>query len=258
MNSSLEMLVATQERTNPDFLSQMFPYGWEDFGILIVNQSETGKKIPETDLPDNIRVINQTGKGLSRSRNTAIRHARGNILMLADDDVVYEEGFHKKVLEIHGKYNSPVIFFPLKDEAGRLFGHYKRKDYPVKNFKHIYSPQISFKRDAIRAIDIPFDERFGLGAPYPDSENFIWLTRLHRKGIKMLYAGSVEAFMMHPSFTSSHILHTDEKIRTRLMMMKELYGAWAYFYYFKLIFFLWRKGYVPFDAFWEKWKLFRK
>ncbi len=253
MNPTLEILLSTQNRRDLTFLKKMFPGGTEGFDILIVNQISEDDDVPDFSAPSNIRIINSKEKGISKSRNLALSHAQGDVLMLADDDVIYEPGFHTKVLKYHQLYDNEVIIFPLKDEKGRLFGRFPFKDKNLKRFDYVYSPQISFKKSILKS-GIFFDEQFGLGAQYPDSENYIWLTLLHRSGVRILYAGSVSPFMEHPSFTSSHIQHTDIKIRTRLAVIKKLYGIWVYPYYFKLIFGLWRRNLIPFSSFWKKWK----
>ncbi len=254
MNPELEILISTQNRKDLSFLNEMFPGGTEGFNILIINQIPEGENWPDLSLPANIRMIFSNEKGISKSRNLALAHAQGDILMLADDDVIYEPGFHTKVLKYHQLYDDEVIIFPLKDEKDRLFGKFPPRDIHISRFEYVYSPQICFKRTLLD-YGIFFDENFGLGAKYPDSENFIWLTMLHRSGVRVLYAGTVLPFMEHSSFTSSHIQHTDIKIRTRLAMIKKLHGFWVYPYYFKLIFGLWRRKYLPLSAFWKKIKL---
>ncbi|MCB0744117.1 MAG: glycosyltransferase family 2 protein, partial [Ignavibacteriae bacterium] len=95
---TLEILIATQNRTSLDFLSKMFPKS--DFNaikILIVNQTVKSKKLI-SDIP-NIRVINAFEKGLSKSRNLALKNASCDIVLIADDDVVYEQGFFKIILD---------------------------------------------------------------------------------------------------------------------------------------------------------------
>ena len=86
--NSLEVLIATQNRTSLDFLLKMFPdHNFKDFKILIVNQTIKGQDL--TSNSDAIRVINSYEKGLSKSRNLALQNASCNIALISDDDVIY-------------------------------------------------------------------------------------------------------------------------------------------------------------------------
>ena len=79
-------------RDNLDFLIPMFPSAnFADFTILIVNQT-TEKKLMNSDFP-NLKVINSFEKGLSKSRNLALKNATKKILLIADDDVIYLPDF---------------------------------------------------------------------------------------------------------------------------------------------------------------------
>ena len=68
----------------------------EDYRILIINQT-TKDNLLESELT-NVRVINSFEKGLSKSRNLAIRNAMGDICLIADDDITYKKGFKKDII----------------------------------------------------------------------------------------------------------------------------------------------------------------
>ena len=93
-----EILVATTNRTTLDFIDNMFKNNvLEHYHLLIINQTSEHKLL--VSHKPNIRVINAFETGLSRSRNLAIQHAIGDICLLADDDVVFLEGFENKIME---------------------------------------------------------------------------------------------------------------------------------------------------------------
>ena len=256
MRPELEILIATTGRRHLDWLSAMFPRGTEGAHLLIVNQSDGGEQIPTAGIPDHIRVINQTGFGLSRSRNTALAHARGKYVLLADDDMVFRAGFAARITEAHRRMESPLLVFPMQKTTGGFFGPHRPLPYPMKDFREVYSGQISLKTDAWRQTDLHFDERFGLGAPFPDAENFIFLTLWHRAGYPVYYAGG-EAVVEHPPLTSSHFLERPGNIRARLAMYKLLYGPRVYAYFWKMMFFLWRTGRIPFSDIRNYWRWLR-
>ncbi len=256
MRPELEILLATTDRRNMDWLASLFPHGTEAAHILIVNQSDGRAQIPPDKLPAHIRVINQTGYGLSRSRNTALQAARGRYVLLADDDMLFLPGFAARIIEAHRRLESPLLIFPMQKTGGGYFGPHRPAPYPLKDFGEVYSGQISFKLDAWKTAGLGFDERFGLGAPYPDAENFIFLTCWHRAGHPVVYAGG-DAVVEHAPITSSHFLERPENIRARLAMYKLLYGPRVYAYFWKLMFFLWRTGRISLSAVGAYWRWLR-
>ena len=71
--NDFEILIATKDRSNLDFLLPMFPFEhFSNFNILIVNQSKN--EVLSSDF-DNVKVVNTTEKGLSKSRNKEIANA---------------------------------------------------------------------------------------------------------------------------------------------------------------------------------------
>ena len=95
-----EVLIATMNRTSLYFLNPMFANNvLENYSILIVNQSHENTQLFSNQ--PNIRVINSSDKGISNSRNLAVKNAFGKIVLFADDDVVYQENFQKTIIESH-------------------------------------------------------------------------------------------------------------------------------------------------------------
>jgi len=254
MQPELEILISTMERDNLDWLRRMFPGGYDNLHLLIVNQSEHGRRIDESLLPSRIRVINLPGKGLSRSRNVALENAVGRFLLLADDDGEYFPGFEQNVIRAHRRWDEPVIIFPFLNETGRPWGDHRSQSYLMQRVEHIYSPQISFKKEFWTSSDLRFNENFGLGTSLPDGENYILFSLMKRRGIPIRYAGG-DPIGRHPEVNSSFYIQRPGNIKARLAAYKYLYGAAVYPYFAKLMFFLLRKrmirpGEIPHYAHW--------
>ena len=97
-NQDLEILVSTMNRNTLDFLIPMFPFcHFSEFSILIVNQTQENNLLHSDFL--SVRVINSFEKGLSKSRNLALKNAKGKIVLLTDDDVVFETDFQAKIID---------------------------------------------------------------------------------------------------------------------------------------------------------------
>ena len=76
-------------------LREATPEGWD---VLVVdNASSDGTsdmaRALESDFPVALRVIYEERKGVAFARNTGLREARGDVVVFADDDVTFYEGW---------------------------------------------------------------------------------------------------------------------------------------------------------------------
>ncbi len=257
MPLELEILIATMYRSDLKFLEQMFPDDYRNYNLLIVNQTEKGTEINEQNLPSNIRVFNVYEKGLSKSRNLALRHARKDVLLLADDDIRYLKDFDKRVLEAHEKRDAKVLIFPIVDEYGHFLGAYENSEKPLTDFKMVFSPQISLKKDLIKIPGIFFDEKFGLGARFPDAENYVFLKNLAEKGISVYFV-KTEPIATHSRVNSSYFLERNPNFETRLMLIKKYNPHLLFFYFTKMLLFLLLTGRISPKEIPEKWQIYKR
>ncbi|MEM9687793.1 MAG: glycosyltransferase, partial [Bacteroidota bacterium] len=95
-----EILIATMNRTDLSFLSSMFKeVHYDAYLILIINQTTKDRLLESPH--KNIRVINSFEKGLSKSRNLALKHAIGDVCLIADDDVCFTSDFQQRIIEAY-------------------------------------------------------------------------------------------------------------------------------------------------------------
>ncbi len=196
-------------RSNLDFLQSMFMFsGFYNFNIIIVNQT-TNDTILKSDY-DTIKVINVFEKGLSKSRNIAIQNSSKDILLLADDDVVFELGFEDKILK---EFNSHINFdgfrFKFKNELGKFVKKYPLRFQGKLNWFEVLktsSIELVFKRESIYN-SVCFDENFGLGSMFSMGEEAVFLADAKRKKCKIGFVP--HTLMMHNGFTTSSKIEQD-------------------------------------------------
>ncbi|OAB25708.1 Glycosyl transferase family 2 [Flavobacterium fryxellicola] len=179
IKGDLEIVLSTMNRDSLDFLIPMFPFShFSNFSILIVNQTQPDKLVV-SNYPS-IRIVNSFEKGLSKSRNTGIKNAKGKIVLIADDDEVFKEGFENTILEAYNKYPEAVsICFALEDFNGFLLKKYPSKTKLQLSFLDIcsiLSIEISFKKATFDQLNSMFDTNFGLGSPFMMGEEAIFLS----------------------------------------------------------------------------------
>jgi len=248
----LEILISTMNRTSLDFLSTMFSgHNYLDFNVLIINQTTKDKLLYSEH--DSIRIINSFEKGLSKSRNIAIKNAIKPICLIADDDVVFLEDFDKKVIDAHNKYIFPIITFQTLTTDNKFYWKYPSEPKLLNEYmiRKTLSVEISIKKDLIN--EISFDDRFGLGATFEDGENYIFLSEAKKKNISMWFVN--KSVSIHQPISSSDEVQSNRYLFARGALNAYKYGNIAYFWVLKFVLFLFRKKYISFNEIISKIKI---
>lgn len=125
------------------------------------------KKIPPELLRSDVAISQIEGRGVTRSRNNAIKLARGEIGLISDDDVSYNDEYIDTIEKTFSQNpDIDVALFQIKTPENEP--QYKTyKGYKGKISKLAYSVssiEIAFNIQRIRESGILFDERFGMGA----------------------------------------------------------------------------------------------
>lgn len=162
--------------------------------VIVINQCDMESVETFTFLNSNAQAcqavfVNTKERGLSRSRNMAMRYAKTNsICLLCDDDEVLEEGYDRKILEGYETYpDADVIAFALHWNA---FGkRYSDKSYSLtfRDTLKVCSAQISFRINSIRKSNIKFDEMMGSGTGNGAGEENKFMLNCRRAGLRMYY-----------------------------------------------------------------------
>lgn len=138
-----------------------------------------------------VKFISTTDRGLSKSRNMALKYATGDICLICDDDEVFEDDYAIRIEEAFSKYPdfSVLAFrFRMPDNyyMTKTFWNEPRVlDY--KSSLKISSWQIAFRRKDIIDSDIQFDEKIGSGMTKAGGEEKIFLHNCLQNNLKLIY-----------------------------------------------------------------------
>ncbi|MFT4698679.1 MAG: glycosyltransferase involved in cell wall biosynthesis [Flavobacteriaceae bacterium] len=248
----LEILISTMHRTSLDFLTAMFlNHNYLDFNVLIVNQTSEDKLL--TSKHSTIRVINSFEKGLSKSRNIAIKNAIQPICLIADDDIVFIEGFDKEILKAHHTHDYPIITFQTLTTNNKSYWKYPSNPKFLDEYmiRKTLSIEISIKKDNLKSVI--FDEHFGLGATFEDGENYVFLSEAKKKRIPLWFVN--KSISIHKSISSSDEVQSNRYMYARGALNTYKYGNIAYFWVLKFVLFLLRKKYISLSEIMSKIKI---
>ena len=245
--SDIEILIATMNRTNLDFLQSMFLFsGFYNFNLVIVNQTSEDA-ILKSDF-DTIKVINVFEKGLSKSRNIAIKNSSKEIILLTDDDVVFELHFENKILKEFNSHSSHDGFrFQFKNELGKFIKKYPVKFHSNLNWFEILntsSIELVFKRESINNV-VFFDENFGLGEKFPIGEEAIFLTDAINKKCKIGFVP--HTLMTHNGSTTSSKTDTNSLYFNQAAVFYRIFKNKYLFWVFLKLFFDLKQGNIAFS-----------
>ena len=206
-NQDIEILVSTMNRNALDFLIPMFPFcHFSEFSILIVNQTKENNLLV-SDFPS-VRVINSFEKGLSKSRNLALKKAIGKIVLIADDDVVYKKDFDAMLVQAYNQYkNKTAITFCIEKPNGLPFKKYipnAKINLDKMELFNVLSIEISLNKPILDKLGVVFDENFGLGGLFEMGEEAIFLTDIKNQNQQIAFVPNVIA--THPEISSNEKL----------------------------------------------------
>ena len=109
---------------------------------------------------NNFDIYSYTERGAANSRNRGLEHATEDIILLCDDDVVYDEGYEEKVInEFKNNPEADMIIFNMYSPNRKKRKIKKNKRLHMYNSLHYATCNIAFRRKSIG--DIKFNPMFG-------------------------------------------------------------------------------------------------
>lgn len=184
---TLQVLLSAMHLADESFLDTLHVSG----DAVVINQCDrTTRRDTVREVngrKQRVRYIETQGRGLSLSRNMAIRNALADICILCDNDVEYEADYEKTILsafEAHPEADLIVFYIRRKEKPQPNYASVKKMGY--LSVLKIFSPEIAFRRKSIQGLS--FNEDFGAGSgKYLMGEENIFLYDCLRARKKILY-----------------------------------------------------------------------
>lgn len=189
----LEVLLATMYREDKKILTDINV----NTDITVINQTNDESKEEIEFNGKSVLWINSKDRGLSRSRNDAIYNARNEICLLADDDMVYRDGYERVVLEaFKDNPDADIIVFGIESiESKKTVGLKPMNNKKLNYHKAMQacSVQLGLKVNSIRNSNLKYNEKIGPGGRYNMGDENIFLTGCYKKGLKFYSSSHVIA-----------------------------------------------------------------
>ena len=148
-------------------------------------------------------VINQCGKegfekyknfyiysynelGNSNSRNRGLEHITEDIILLCDDDVIYDKEYEKNIIkEFEKNKNADVIIFNMYSPNRKKRVIKKRKRLHIYNSLNYASYNIAFRKNAVLEKQIKFNTMFGPNAKYNNGTDTMFIVDMFKNKLKI-------------------------------------------------------------------------
>lgn len=178
----LQVLVSTMHQTDHSLLQKMNIRT----DAIVINQCDRNE-IEEFDYNGHqIQWLSLKERGVGLSRNSALARGTADILLFADDDVVYNDDFHKTVIDFFEKHPSVgLAVFNLQSLNPDRPEYIVQKDHRLKwhNCLRYGAFRIAVRRECLIHNNVWFSLLFGGGAIYQAGEDNLFITDCIQKGM---------------------------------------------------------------------------
>lgn len=151
---------------------------------IIINQTDGFGYSKE----QKVEMCSYPERGVGKSRNSALLRSTGDICLMADDDMVYVEGYEKIVKDAYEKYkDADFIVFNVRVHYPDRTVERVSKPGRVRFFNSLKYGTVtfSFYRNAIIRENVFFSLLFGGGAKFSSGEDTLFLWTCLKKGLKV-------------------------------------------------------------------------
>lgn len=177
----LEVLLSTMYQNNFDIVEKCNIRT----DAIIVNQCNEEKIIKKEYPFGTVTMICSRTRGLSKSRNIALKNSSADICLLCDDDIYYHSNYEEIVCQaFENNLDADLIVFNIISKntevrpQEKLFKKIKR----IPFYKSYSSVHIAFRRERIMSNNIKFNIKFGTGSGvYSFAEDSLFFSDVHKK-----------------------------------------------------------------------------
>jgi hypothetical protein len=177
-----------------------------------------------------VGVLRLDTAGLARSRNAALGAARGEILLVADDDVTHPPGAWEGIRRFFAENPGlDLLVGRSLDPDGRP----RKRPLPRRtrltrlNAARASSHEIALRLATVRARGLGFDEGFGVGAGTPAllGEEYVFLADALAAGLRGVH--DPLPVSVHPHESSGFVWEGPAQARARALVFARVFGRAA-------------------------------
>ena len=200
----IEVLLSTMNHKNENEILDLLKKMNLKDDIIVINQCPNEKELLVNKHDKSFNLISKNERGLSKSRNAALKNSTADICVIADDDLVYEDNYKNVIEGAYEKYPDADIigFYVESKNKERKTSNQREGRISYLDSMKLASFQLTFKRKSINDCGIQFDYDFGAGTTkFVAGEENIFLFDCLKKGLKIYYLPVKIAVVSHEDST---------------------------------------------------------
>lgn len=200
-----------------------------DSDVIFANQTDRWGAAKQQFNGHDAAMYATDSRGVGNNRNIALLNADAEICLLADDDIVYRDGYAHTIVRAFDEHpEADVIIFNI----GTTTPEFGRIPTVTKKFKRLHrfspnpygAPRIAFRLQAIRQAHVTFSPLFGGGCPFTAGEDSVFINDLLRNGLRVYISPDFIGDVSYAQ-TSSFSTDIEEKLYNRGALLAETGGA---------------------------------
>ena len=184
LHKNIEVLVATMHQEQGDYslLEKMNIKS----DAIICNQCERYSAEKINWYGHNIQWFSFAERGVGLNRNNALMRATNEIIVFADDDMVYEDNYVEIISRAYCELpDADVIVFNLIEDKPTRYIIPKVQKVGRLNYLRYGAARITAKNSVIKLNGIHFNRSFGGGTEHSAGEDNLFLTSCLQRRLKV-------------------------------------------------------------------------
>lgn len=154
--------------------------------VLVINQCDCTGYAEYKTTSGTARMFSTQERGLTKSRNQAIRNAKADVCLICDDDETFIPDYEHRILNAYEELpEADLIIFKIANRPSSFKDKVMRLRFPMT--MKVSSWQISFRRERLLQSGVFFDELLGAGSGNGAEEELKFLLDCERAGLKIFY-----------------------------------------------------------------------
>ena len=183
--SRIEVIIAAMHQTDFSLIEKLNI----KCDVLLANQTDNNSYY-EAEMPNGkARMVSTTTRGVGVNRNLGLAFSVGDILMLADDDLVYNDDMPEKVSGAFDELKEAdvIIFGTFFSKNGEIYEKRfcKTKKLPILKSMRYGTYSVAIRRSSLKRANINFNELFGGGCIYSHGEDSDFIINCYKRGLKV-------------------------------------------------------------------------
>ena len=179
----LQCLVATMHQTDHSLLEKMNIQS----DVIVGNQCDRNQVEDFSWNGHRVKWLSFAERGVGLNRNNTLMRATGDIVVLADDDLVYVPDYAKVVESAYRRIpDADLIIFNLQSNDGRRTAWVNVDTHITwRNYMRYGAARVTARLTPLRLHGILFNQCFGGGTEHSCGEDTLFLTSCLKAGLKI-------------------------------------------------------------------------